>query len=772
MITSVKKLILCVAALNLCACHDDNSPAPQDVEQIVVDAGTARSIWAKAVGDIDGDGIKDLIIGGHEPERRTMLDRVFNKLGSKRLAAQSGSLIVYTGPDWQPQPISTDWAIRTDLAIADIDADGDSDVLALTDSGLVFFRNPDWRATIIPTDFATKFHDIEIADMDDDGDIDIVLRSQSLFGYDNGNAVVILWRDGEDWIEQTLPVAHGEGLAVRDLNADGLADIVVNDVWLQNSGSDTPEWQRRDYTQTYDWSHVYLDIYDINLDGRPDILASPAEPLGERYRISWFEAPVDVDGVWREHVVKDDAEAVHHFVGAGDFDGNGLPDVFSAEMSQSDGADDVSVFLQCGELDEWRQLILSEKGSHSMKVADLDGDGRDEVVGANWQLDGNPSAYPISFWRYDSNENCGWRRHVVGENVNKKHLFVVADDFNGDGLIDVSAGPAWFENPGSLAAPWQRHIFGGGFTNTVLAADIDRDGDVDLLGSALDALQHEPSFAERLRVKLTGAAYPGSSSGNTFYWAENLGGAMFDIHKVAELQGDYLQGAALYESIERRSILLSWHTPGVGLDQLYIDPQSTRELWVAEKWSDYSQDEALSVFDMNGDGILDVVTGTSWLSGNGGRSRMVHELPTTIEKPDRHILADFDGDQRIDLVIGEEAVGVAGRLMLISDVAGAVHPVSLIDRPVGPMSLGKGDLNLNGRLDLVVGEHDIATPDRARLMSYELSESSLWLRQTLSTGVEHHNGAVVVDIDNDGDQDIVSIGWSHGQVLVYENPAL
>jgi len=38
-------------------------------------------------------------------------------------------------------------------------------------------------------------------------------------------------------------------------------------------------------------------------------------------------------------------------------------------------------------------------------------------------------------------------------------------------------------------------------------------------------------------------------------------------------------------------------------------------------------------------------------------------------------------------------------------------------------------------------------------------------------GDEHHDGAVVVDIDGDEDNDIISIGWGHDQVILYENKA-
>jgi hypothetical protein len=43
-----------------------------------------------------------------------------------------------------------------------------------------------------------------------------------------------------------------------------------------------------------------------------------------------------------------------------------------------------------------------------------------------------------------------------------------------------------------------------------------------------------------------------------------------------------------------------------------------------------------------------------------------------------------------------------------------------------------------------------------------------WNTHTVYTGDEHHDGAQVVDIDGDGDLDIISIGWDHDRVLLYE----
>jgi len=40
-----------------------------------------------------------------------------------------------------------------------------------------------------------------------------------------------------------------------------------------------------------------------------------------------------------------------------------------------------------------------------------------------------------------------------------------------------------------------------------------------------------------------------------------------------------------------------------------------------------------------------------------------------------------------------------------------------------------------------------------------------------SIGDEHHDGTQIIDIDNDGDKDIVSVGWSNSLVLLYMNGA-
>ena len=38
-----------------------------------------------------------------------------------------------------------------------------------------------------------------------------------------------------------------------------------------------------------------------------------------------------------------------------------------------------------------------------------------------------------------------------------------------------------------------------------------------------------------------------------------------------------------------------------------------------------------------------------------------------------------------------------------------------------------------------------------------------------TNGDAHHDGAYVIDIDSDGDENILLNGWGHNRVLLYEN---
>ena len=128
-----------------------------------------------------------------------------------------------------------------------------------------------------------------------------------------------------------------------------------------------------------------VDVADVNGDGRPDIILEPAEPVGSTYRASWFEAPADPrQAGWTEHIIESNIETDHHFVGAADFNNDGLMDIASAEQTTGAYPHTVKVFLNAGGGLTWKKEVFDSAGSHNDRIADISGNGNMDIFGANW----------------------------------------------------------------------------------------------------------------------------------------------------------------------------------------------------------------------------------------------------------------------------------------------------------------------------------------------------------------------------------------------------
>ncbi len=364
------------------------SAAPNDpvFEQITVDDTSTRPVnpWGKAVGDLNGDGRPDLVTGGQK----------------------SGGLVWYENTGdmhrWPRHLVEDGGGFSTDHEVCDLDSDGDLDLVSIN-SGVRWYENLDgrgqkWRRHDVST---TRVHDIEVADLDGDRKLDIVARDQKEFG-DGSKVFIMRQESGQGFAAPVAEeVPNGEGLKLSDLDKDGKPDIVINQVWLKNGNSlgRADRWTTHAYTRSYDWPNTFIDTADFNADGREDLVLSPSERDQHRgQRIAWFEAPSDRTMLWTEHIVMPDVQAVWHFVGAADLNGDKRPDIVSAEMNQGDDPDLVLAFLNGGRGESWRRVDIASTGSHSMRLADLNGDGRVDLFGANWNAALDPRGAPPEIW--------------------------------------------------------------------------------------------------------------------------------------------------------------------------------------------------------------------------------------------------------------------------------------------------------------------------------------------------------------------------------------
>ncbi|MGH9907833.1 MAG: FG-GAP repeat domain-containing protein, partial [Pyrinomonadaceae bacterium] len=243
------------------------------------------------------------------------------------------------------------------------------------------------------------------------------------------------------------------------------------------------------------------------------------------------------------------------------------------------------------------------------------------------------------------------------------------------------------------------------------------------------------------------------------------------VKNISQADGDFLQGVTIdrFNDTELQ-ISLSWHSGGKGIQMLEVPSGPSTERWPIAKIAEISQDEALSVGDIDGDGAKDLLLGTKWLRNRGGTWEAL-ALSGDEGLPDRNRLADINGDGKLDAVVGFEAVSAPGDLVWYENSTDGVWRKHVIATVVGPMSLDVGDLDKDGDLDVVVGEHDLDDSSKAKLYIFENADGKggKWIGHLVAVGDEHHDGAMLVDIDNDEDLDIISIGWGHDRVLLYEN---
>ena len=272
------------------------------------------------------------------------------------------------------------------------------------------------------------------------------------------------------------------GLFNIDLDKDGDMDII------SGSANDGISWWRNDGGNPVNWTEFIVDgafigcfsvvSIDIENDGDLDI-------LGTGWNLSEIALWKNEGGepfTWSKQILDNNFVSAHE-VFTCDFDDDGDADVFGAaandEMSwwRNDGGDPII----------WTKQVISDNfsGARSIYAIDLDGDGDKDIAGAALISD------EVAWWQNNGGDPINWTKFRIAGNFSGSHRVQCVDfDMDGDndilGAAFTSNEISWWSNEGGDPVNWTKQIITNTFNGAVIgvAADIDNDGDNDVLGTA------------------------------------------------------------------------------------------------------------------------------------------------------------------------------------------------------------------------------------------------------------------------------------------------
>lgn len=349
-----------------------------------------------AVGDLNGDGIKDVVYGPYWFAGPNFTEK----------------REIYTP---KPQPMEQ-YADHFFAWIYDFDSDSNPDIFTVGFPGTpaYVYKNPGLKG-VKASDATKHWEKIQVFDwvsnespqlinLVGDDKPELVCTRDGMFGY----ASIDWSKPLTAWTfhpvsEKVATERFGHGLGIGDINGDGRMDILQVEGWFEQpaTGADSGRWKFHKVKLSSAYGGAEMYAYDVDGDGDNDVITSEA---AHEFGLSWYEHVREGDEInFKQRVImgQDKSDNKYgvlfselHSVNLADMDGDGLKDIVTGKTYYSHHK--ASPMWDAGAVVYWFKLVRGKEG--------------------------------VDWLPYKADGEAGVGRQLI------------VDDINGDGLLDIATG--------------------------------------------------------------------------------------------------------------------------------------------------------------------------------------------------------------------------------------------------------------------------------------------------------------------------------------------
>ena len=424
-----------------------------------------------AIGDVNNDGLPDIYFAGNSSN-----DKLYANLGNFKfqdVSVSSGIAAHATG-----------WS--TGVNMVDVNADGFLDIYVcrsgpytnpLVLENKLFINNKNGTFTESAKAYGVNSREQSrqsaFFDYDLDGDLDMYLMNQPEKGFKAGEFFQYLNRirskelqtdhfyeniDGK-FVDVTdkaglVNFGYGHSIAVSDINDDGYPDFHIThdyddpDFLYYNTGNKSFENRINSDFKHISWSSMGNDFADFNNDGLVDLFAlemAPDDHIRSKVNMKSMD-PI------KFHALADNGQQ-HQYM-------------FNT-LQVNNGNDSFSELAQIAG-------IAKTDWSWSCLFFDVDNDGYKDIFISN--------GIKRDFLNRDLNQQLKQRSMELGRNVNMTEFHELIPSNVSENLIYKNNGDLTFKK---MTDQWMDQFAFN--TNGVAYADLDNDGDLDLVTNNMEA---------------------------------------------------------------------------------------------------------------------------------------------------------------------------------------------------------------------------------------------------------------------------------------------